>query len=75
MSSGAFRILITSSLTNLCFSLVTTVHLTDPSAAGVARVAETPLSAFLTLYTQLSQIGSILSKPGAAGVVTLLLGK
>ena len=75
MSSGAFNILIESSLTNLCFSLVTTVHLTDPSLSGAARVAEAPLRARLTLYTKLSHIGSILSKPGAAGVVTFESGR
>ena len=75
MSSGAFRILTESSLTNLCFSLVVTVHLTDPLLAVAPRVAEDPLRARLTLYTKLSQIGSMLSKPGAAGVVTFESGR
>ena len=51
------------------------VHLTVPSVAGAARVAETPLRARLTLYIKLSQIESRLSKPGAAGVVTFESGK
>ena len=51
------------------------VHLTDPSLAVAPRVAESPLRARLTLYTKLSQIGSMLSKPGAAGVVTFESGR
>ena len=75
MSSGAFNIRTESFLVNLCFSAVTMVHLTDPSFATVPRVAETPLRARLTLYINESHIGSILSKPGAAGVVTFESGK
>ena len=51
------------------------VTLTELSCAGAARVAETPLRARLTLYIKLSHIGSRLSKPGAAGVVTFESGK
>ena len=75
MSSGAFNILMVSSLTNLCFSFVVTVHLTDPSVSTCPRVAESPLRARLTLYMNESHIGSRLSKPGAAGVVTFESGK
>ena len=66
---------MTSFLLKRCFSFVRTVQRTEPLAATVPRVADSPLRARLTLYVKLSHIGSILSKPGAAGVVTLLSGR